>query len=87
MTRADASADVRSSLVRALELDLDHVTTVRERGWHGLGQPLKSFRDLLVLAASVFFESDPARNLWRVDEFLTLVLAPFCRRLAATGKP
>ncbi len=49
--------------------------------------PLKSFRDLLVLAASVFFESDPARNLWRVDEFLTLVLAPFCRRLAATDKP
>jgi len=29
----------------ALELDLDHVTAVRERGWHGLGQPLKSFRD------------------------------------------
>lgn len=46
--------------------------------------PLKSFRDLLVLAASVFFEADPARNLWRVDEFLALVLAPFCRRLADT---
>jgi len=29
----------------ALELDLDHVTAVRERGWHGLGQLLKSFRD------------------------------------------
>jgi predicted amidohydrolase len=29
----------------ALELDLDQVTAVRERGWHGLGQPLKSFRD------------------------------------------
>ncbi len=27
------------------ELDLDQVTTVRERGWHGLGQVLKSFRD------------------------------------------
>jgi predicted amidohydrolase len=30
----------------ALELDLDHVAAVRERGWHGLGQPLKSFRDI-----------------------------------------
>jgi len=27
------------------ELDLDQVTRVRERGWHGLGQPLKSLRD------------------------------------------
>jgi predicted amidohydrolase len=31
--------------VFAVELDLDSVTRVRERGWHGLGQPLKSFRD------------------------------------------
>ncbi len=44
--------------------------------------PMKSFRDLLVVAASVFFESQPARNLWRVDEFLSLVLVPFCKRLA-----
>jgi hypothetical protein len=29
----------------ALELDLDVVARVRERGWHGLGQTLKSFRD------------------------------------------
>jgi len=29
----------------ALELDLDLVTNVRERGWQGLTQPLKSFRD------------------------------------------
>jgi hypothetical protein len=31
--------------VIAVELDLDHVVRVRERGWHGLGQALKSFRD------------------------------------------
>jgi deaminated glutathione amidase len=31
--------------VLALELDLDVVTGVRERGWNGLGQVLKSFRD------------------------------------------
>ncbi len=29
----------------ALELDLEQVAGVRERGWNGLGQPLKSFRD------------------------------------------
>ncbi|HEY2658806.1 MAG TPA: carbon-nitrogen hydrolase family protein [Caulobacteraceae bacterium] len=29
----------------ALDLDLDHVQCVRERGWNGLGQVLKSFRD------------------------------------------
>ena len=28
-----------------LMLDLDYVRDVRERGWHGLGQPLKSYRD------------------------------------------
>ena len=31
--------------VLTLELDLDVVTQVRERGWNGLGQVLKSFRD------------------------------------------
>ncbi len=29
----------------AVELDFEHVRRVRERGLHGLGQPLKSFRD------------------------------------------
>jgi predicted amidohydrolase len=29
----------------ALDLDLDHVRRVREHGWMGLGQTLKSFRD------------------------------------------
>ncbi len=28
-----------------LRLDLDYVRDVRSNGWHGLGQPLKSFRD------------------------------------------
>ena len=31
--------------VIALDLDLAHVRRVRERGWNGLGQTLKSFRD------------------------------------------
>ncbi len=28
-----------------IELDLEYVERVRRHGWHGLGQPLKSFRD------------------------------------------
>ncbi|MDP1631686.1 MAG: carbon-nitrogen hydrolase family protein [Caulobacter sp.] len=35
--------------VIAVELDLDQVTRVRERGWHGLGQPLKSLRDTAIV--------------------------------------
>lgn len=31
-----------------LILDLDYLREVRESGWHGLGQPLKSFRDSAV---------------------------------------
>lgn len=31
--------------VFALELDFDHVRLARERGWNGIGQMLKSFRD------------------------------------------
>lgn len=49
------------------------------------GSPLKGFRDLLVLGASVFFEADRARNLWRVDEFLSLHFVELCRRLEAGG--
>ena len=48
--------------------------------------PLKSYRDLLVLGASVFFEADPTRNLWRIDEFLSLRFLPLCRRLAGVGE-
>lgn len=35
----------RGREVIATELDLSHVRRCRERGWHGLGQPLKSLRD------------------------------------------
>jgi predicted amidohydrolase len=31
--------------VIALDLDLDYVRRVRRRGWHGIGQTLKSFRE------------------------------------------
>ena len=32
--------------VVALELDFEQVRRTRSRGWHGLGQTLKSFRDM-----------------------------------------
>jgi predicted amidohydrolase len=32
----------------ALDMDFEHVRRVRERGLHGLGQPLKSFRDAAI---------------------------------------
>ncbi len=58
--------------------------TYREVGELSPGSlPLKSFRDLLVIGASVFFEADPARNLWRLDEYLSCLFGPMCRRLAA----
>lgn len=31
--------------VIAVDIDFAHLRRCRERGWHGLGQPLKSFRD------------------------------------------
>ncbi len=47
--------------------------------------PLKSFRDLMLICAAVYFENDPPKNLWRVDEFVTLRITPLCERLAKSG--
>ena len=44
--------------------------------------PLKSFRDLLLVSAAVYFETDPAQNLWKVDEFVAFRIEPLCERLA-----
>ncbi len=35
----------RGREVFPVDIDLEHVRTVRRRGWHGIGQVLKSFRD------------------------------------------
>ncbi len=35
--------------VMAMEIDFNYLRRCRERGWHGLGQPLKSFRDSKVV--------------------------------------
>ena len=42
--------------VVALELDFEQVRRTRSRGWHGLGQTLKSFRDM---PAAYPFHGDP----------------------------
>jgi hypothetical protein len=78
--RVNAYTRVLLNFVGVHRTLLESYQGLSEVSLHGL--PLKSFRDLLVLAASVFFEANPARNLWRVDEFLALALLPFCRRLA-----
>jgi hypothetical protein len=49
--------------------------------WPPGSLPPKSYKDLLLIGASVFFEDNRARNLWRVDEYLTLKFAPLCRKL------
>lgn len=49
----------------AVELDLDQVKAARERGWHGLGQVMKSFRDsdIAFPAHQAGAESDAMRAL------------------------
>ena len=46
--------------ISAFELDFDQVRRARDRGWHGLGQILKSFRD--APARFPFHESPEARQ-------------------------
>ncbi len=52
---------------------------------------LKSFRDVMLIATAIFFASEPARNLWRIDEWLALKIEPLCERfameLASVEKP
>jgi hypothetical protein len=57
--------------VLACELDLDYVRRVRERGWHGLGQPLKSFRD----STAVFPPYQPGARSATLDALGPLQLA------------
>lgn len=52
----------KSREIIALQLDLQYLRRVREEGWHGLGQPLKSFRDSQVRFPQYGGESiDPMR--------------------------
>ena len=56
---------------------------IRSADTHSL--PLKSFRDLMLICAAVYFENDPPKHLWRVDEFVTLRITPLCEQLAKFG--
>jgi hypothetical protein len=38
---------------------------------------------LLLISAAVFFEASPSRNLWRIDEYLSLRVEPMCEKLVA----
>ena len=57
--------------VMAFEVDFDYLRRCREQGWHGLGQPLKSFRDNPVVY--------PAYNAARADSAPLSKLGPLER--------
>jgi predicted amidohydrolase len=58
--------------IMTLELDLDHVKTVRQRGWHRLGQVLKSFRDTKVVFPQYAARSDISAPLQALGPLETL---------------
>jgi len=65
--------------VMAMEIDFNYLRRCRERGWHGLGQPLKSFRDSKVVY--------PAYGAARADSGALDALGPLAmpdRHSAAT---
>jgi len=60
-----------------LRLDLDYLRDVRANGWHGLGQPLKSFRDSQV-------EFPPYRDGYASDALAAL--GPLEKAQSACGR-
>lgn len=42
---------------------------------------LHGFKDLLIIAASVFFEMNRRENIWKLDEFLALKFVPICKKI------
>ena len=47
----------------AFEVDFTYLRRCRERGWHGLGQPLKSFRDNRVVYPAYAAARAPSKSL------------------------
>ena len=52
--------------VMAFEVDFGYLRRCRERGWHGLGQPLKSFRDNPVVYPAYGAACAPSESLSRL---------------------
>ncbi len=46
--------------------------------------PLRSFKEMLVLSASIFFEQNPRDNFWKIDEFISQWFVPLCSQFAGT---
>ena len=38
--------------------------------------PVRDFRDALVFTTAAFYQQDPARNVWHLDEFVALHFRP-----------
>jgi hypothetical protein len=45
--------------------------------------PLGDFRDLLALSVGAFYQADPSRHFWHLDEFIGLHFRPCLERLVA----
>lgn len=63
--------------IMTFEIDFNYLRRCRENGWHGLGQPLKSFRDHKV--------TFPAYGAARADSAALAGLGPL--QLPGAGKP
>jgi len=46
--------------------------------------PLRSFKEILILSASIFFEQNPRDNIWKVDEFISQHFVPLCKQLSGS---
>ncbi|WP_084331890.1 carbon-nitrogen hydrolase family protein [Hyphomonas adhaerens] len=74
--------------IMALELDLEQVRSARSRGWNGLGQVMKSFRDMpgrFPLHESVDARSEAMRD-WGALEMPTRSIVPESAKLSQPSK-
>jgi hypothetical protein len=71
-------------------VSIHHALTTAFRALDDLdttGLPLRSFKEMLVLSASIFFEQNPRDNYWKVDEFISEYFVPLCRQFSGHIKP
>lgn len=87
MRHQEADGQLHVNVVSRLALNFlaihrETLDVYRRIGQMPVGElPLKSLRDLMLIAVAVFFEESPSLNLWRVDEFLSLRIEPLCEDL------
>jgi hypothetical protein len=86
---AEPNGEISLNIVGRLYLNFASIHAAALRCYREVGQLtpdstlFSSFRELMIIASSVFFEESPARNLWRIDEFLALRLPAIVQRLTS----